>query len=71
MVKSDSATEMESIVFKGTASGKPVAQSIRVSIYLCPSAEAGINGPTISIDTLENGTLIIGILTRGTGLVLL
>lgn len=62
-----SETETESISRRGTASGKPVAQSTRVKMYQCPSADGGLNGPAKSTAPLEKGSVMIGIDLSGTG----
>ena len=69
ITNSASETDIESIFCSGSASGNPVAWSIKVRIYLCPPSE-GLSGPTRSIDTLENGSVMIGTLHMGTFLTL-
>lgn len=53
-----SATVTESIFLGGMASGNLVAQSIKVSMYLCPRLN-GVNSPTRSMATLVNGSLMM------------
>lgn len=52
-----SATETDVISFNGMVSVNPVAKSMRVKMDLCPAEEAETKGPTMSMTTLEKGSV--------------
>lgn len=64
--KNISKRAIVSIDFSGTASGNPVANSMKVSMCLWPSVEGGDSGHTKSIAILDKGSEISGIITNGT-----